>query len=115
MLVWGPTGNSIYVFAVVFGLGLGGEYMIIPLMAGQLFGTAVLGRVMGIIITFDGMAEATIPWLVGKMYAWNDSYKVGFQFLTGLAILGAVAILLLPTRRQETSPVAPPVEASPAT
>src|SRR5204862_559516 len=25
LLVWGPTGNSIYLFAVVFGLGLGGE------------------------------------------------------------------------------------------
>ena len=114
MLVWGPTGNSIYVFAVIFGLGLGGEYMIIPLMAGQLFGTAVLGRVMGIIITFDGMAEATIPWLVGKMYAWNNSYTIGFQFLTGLAIMGAVAILLLPASRRESEAVAQPVS-SPAT
>jgi len=114
MLVWGPTGNSIYVFAVIFGLGLGGEYMIIPLMAGQLFGTAVLGRVMGIIITFDGMAEATIPWLVGKMYAWNNSYTIGFQFLTGLAIMGAVAILLLPASRREAEPVPQPVS-SPAT
>src|SRR5207249_3851070 len=53
MLMVGPKGNSIYAFAMVFGLGLGGEYMIIPLMAGRLFGTAVLGRVMGIILTFD--------------------------------------------------------------
>src|SRR5690606_34177834 len=75
LLVWGPTGPSIYAFAVIFGLGLGGEYMIIPLMAGQMFGTAVLGRVMGIIVTFDGVAEATIPYLVALMYKGSSSYQ----------------------------------------
>ena len=60
----GP-GPMMYVFAVVFGLGLGGEYMIIPLMAGELFGVRVLGRVMGIVLTADGVAEATAPFLVG--------------------------------------------------
>ena len=29
--------GRLYIFAVVFGLGLGGDYMIIPLMAGDLF------------------------------------------------------------------------------
>jgi MFS family permease len=43
MLALGPTGDGIYLFVVVFGLGLGGEYMIIPLVAGELFGAAVLG------------------------------------------------------------------------
>ena len=54
-------------FAVVFGLGLGGEYLIIPLMAGELFGVEVLGRVMGIVLTADGVAEATAPMLVGYL------------------------------------------------
>jgi MFS family permease len=114
LLVWGPTGNSIYLFAVVFGLGLGGEYMIIPLMAGQLFGTAVLGRVMGIIVTFDGVAEASIPYLVGKMYGWNKSYSTGFQLLMGLAILGFIAIAVLPSRRRDLAAAVPKREPSSA-
>src|SRR5262249_36364390 len=48
----------IYLFAIVFGLGLGGDYMIIPLMAAELFGVKVLGRLMGLILTADGVAEA---------------------------------------------------------
>jgi MFS family permease len=99
LLVWGPTGPSIYLFAVVFGLGLGGEYMIIPLMAGQMFGTALLGRVMGIIVTFDGMAEASIPYFVARMYRWRSSYDLGFLFVLGLAIFGFLAIALIPTRK----------------
>src|SRR5436190_1723044 len=61
------TPGAIYLFAVVFGIGLGGEYMVIPLMAAELFGVQVLGRVMGIVLAADGMGEAVAPWLVGRM------------------------------------------------
>ena len=36
----GRRRTTMYVFAAIFGLGLGGEYLIIPLMAGELFGVA---------------------------------------------------------------------------
>ncbi len=51
-------------FALLFGIGLGGDYMIIPLMAAELFGVKMLGRLMGIVLTADGIAEATAPMLV---------------------------------------------------
>jgi MFS family permease len=115
ILMLGPSTRSIYAFALVFGLGLGGEYMIIPLMAGRLFGTAVLGRVMGIILTFDGVAEASIPYLVGKTYRWTHSYATGFKILTGLALLGAAAIALLPSAaRQKVAVAAAPERSSAA-
>jgi MFS family permease len=96
ILAFGPTGNGIYLFVVVFGLGLGGEYMIIPLVAGELFGAAVLGSVMGIILTADGVAEAVMPMLVGSLRDSLGSYTVAFQILLGLSVLGAVAIAFLP-------------------
>jgi MFS family permease len=99
LLAQGASGPSIYVFAVVFGLGLGGEYMIIPLMAGQLFGIGVLGRVMGMIVTIDGVAEASIPYLVARMHTWTSSYDQGFQFVLALAVFGFVAILITPARK----------------
>lgn len=107
LLVWGPTGSSIYVFAVVFGFGLGGEYMIIPLMAGQVFGITVLGRVMGIIVTFDGVAEASIPYVVARMYKWGSSYDAGFEFVLGLAVVGFIAIALVPGRARRAAAVPP--------
>ena len=95
---------SMYAFAVIFGLGLGGEYLIIPLMAGELFGIGVLGRVMGIVLTADGVAEATAPMLVGKLRDRLGSYDVGFLVLVGAALVGAAAIALLPQRRLEDAP-----------
>ncbi len=91
---------SMYAFAVIFGLGLGGEYLIIPLMAGELFGIGVLGRVMGIVLTADGVAEATAPMLVGSFRDRFGSYDTGFLVLVGAALVGAAAIALLPQRQQ---------------
>ena len=91
-----PGAASMYAFAAVFGLGLGGEYLIIPLMAGELFGIGVLGRVMGIVLTADGVAEATAPMLIGYMRDRTGSYNTGFFLLVAIAMVGAAAIALLP-------------------
>ena len=93
------TSWSIYAFAAIFGLGLGGEYLIIPLMAGELFGVGVLGRVMGIVLTADGVAEATAPTLVGNLRDRFGTYDAGFFLLVGAALVGAGAIALLPSHR----------------
>ena len=71
----------IYLFAIVFGIGLGGDYMIIPLMAAELFGVKVMGRLMGVVLTADGVAEAVVPMLVGKLRDQTPSYTVGFSVL----------------------------------
>ena len=103
------TRAAIYIFAVVFGIGLGGEYMVIPLMAAELFGVRVLGRVMGIVLTADGVGEAAAPWLVGRMRDAAGSYASGFAALIGCALVGAVAIVFLP--RGSSPPVS--LESSP--
>src|SRR5205823_14644923 len=98
LLVRTATSGAVtmYLFAAVFGLGLGGEYLIIPLMAGELFGIGVLGRVMGIVLTADGVAEATAPLLVGYLRDRTGSYHTGFYLLVAIALAGAAAIACLP-------------------
>lgn len=92
---------AMYLFAALFGLGLGGEYLIIPLMAAELFGVAVLGRVMGIVVTADGVAEAVSPMAVGYLRDISGSYAWGFTALVVVALIGAVAIARLPARPRQ--------------
>jgi MFS family permease len=96
MLFLAGSRPSLYAFAVLFGIGLGGEYLIIPLMAADLFGVAVLGRVMGIVVTADGVAEAVSPMLIGYLRDATGSYRLGFSLLVGIALVGAAAIVFLP-------------------
>jgi fucose permease len=99
LLVFGPSKPAIFLGAFLFGIGLGGDYMIIPLMAAELFGVKILGRVMGIVLTADGVGEAVVPMLVAGVRDRTGSYGGGFALLIGLAALGALAVAFLPRRR----------------
>jgi MFS family permease len=101
LLYFVHTPGVIYIFAVVFGIAFGGDYMIIPLMAAELFGLKVMGRVMGIILTADGLAEALAPMLVGYLYDQSKNYVTGFAALIILAVIGAIAVAMLPRKKVE--------------
>ncbi|MEO5980139.1 MAG: MFS transporter [Chryseolinea sp.] len=99
LLYYATTPGVIYVFAFIFGVALGGDYMIIPLMAAELFGVKVMGRVMGLVITVDGLAEALAPMLAARLRDESGSYANGFAALIILAIIGTIAVSLLPSKR----------------
>ena len=90
----------LYAAAAVFGVGLGGDYMIIPLMTAEIFGMQVLGRLLGVILTAGGIAEAVSPWLTGRLRDATGNYSEGCFVLVGIALLGAAVVLGLPQRRK---------------
>jgi MFS family permease len=112
VLLLASTPAALYLFAVIFGIGLGGDYMIVPLIAGDLFGVRMLGRVLGIILAADGMAEAVSPMLVAKMRDSSNSYTPGFTMLIIIAAVGALAAALLPASRRRAALDLSPVKES---
>jgi cyanate permease len=72
--------------------------MIIPLMAADIFGVKALGRVMGIVLVADGMAEASSPMMVGALSDTTGNYTLGFSVLIGIALTGAIIISFLPKK-----------------
>lgn len=96
LLFFAQSWTMLYLFAICFGIGLGGDYMIIPLMAAELFGVHRLGRVMGFVLTADGVAEALSPMLVATIRDRVGSYNPGFVLLMVLAAVGATAVAMLP-------------------
>ena len=81
LLVYAPTTTTLKICAFLFGIGLGGDYMIIPLMAAELYGVAILGRVMGIVLTADSVSESLVPMLVASLRDSTGSYTTGFLVL----------------------------------
>jgi len=100
LLFLAGTPGIIYIFAFIFGIALGGDYMIIPLMAAELFGVKIMGRIMGLILTFDGLAEAFSPMLVGWLRDISGSYARGFTALMVLGIIGIIAVSMLPLKKK---------------
>jgi MFS family permease len=89
---------SLYVFAVVFGFSMGADYMLIPLMAAEQFGVNSLPRAMAIILPANTIGQTWLPYLVSTMRERFGSYSTPMAVIFGIAMMGAVAIMLLPKR-----------------
>jgi MFS family permease len=88
--------SSLYVFSAVFGIGPGGDYMIISLVTTEIFSMEILGRLLGVILTAQGVAESVSPWVMGHIRDACCTYFAGFLALDALAFLAVLAACALP-------------------
>jgi len=86
----------LYAFAVLFGFGMGADYMLIPLMAAEQFGVNSLARAMAVILPMNTIGQTWFPYFVSILRDNFGSYRIAMGTVLGVAILGAIAIFLLP-------------------
>ena len=91
-------------FGVVFGFAMGADYMLIPLMAAKQFGVNSLARSMAIILPVNTIGQTWVPYGLSWLQKQYGSYETPMMYILGLAMIGAVAILLLPKDKKETAP-----------
>lgn len=90
---------SLRLFALLFGFGMGADYMLIPLVAAEQFGIESLARAMGIIIPVTLVGQSWSPYLVAILRAVYGNYWWAMGTMLALSIFGALAILMLPDAR----------------
>jgi len=93
--------SFVYLFALVFGFAMGADYMLIPLMAADLFGLRSLGRAMSAILPSDTVTQFWFPNLIAQLRAAWGGYGSALWVSCLMAGLGAIAIAGLPGRRQK--------------
>lgn len=93
-----------YLFSVLFGFGLGADYMLIPLMAAEQFGANSLARAMAIILPTDTIGQTWFPYGIARLREHFGAYDIPLSVIFALAAIGATAIALLPRygRQDET-------------
>ncbi len=103
-----------YVFAVIFGFAMGADYMLIPLMAAKQFGVNSLARAMAVILPINTIGQTWVPEGVSALREHFGSYSVAMGAVLTVAMVGAVAIALLPRHGldDETFPVQEPQPAT---
>jgi MFS family permease len=95
-LVRPSHSGFVYLFAVMFGFAMGADYMLIPLMAADLFGLRSLGRAMSAILPADTVTQFWFPNLITELRAAWGGYGSALWVSCLMAGLGALAILGLP-------------------
>lgn len=91
----------VYVFSVLFGFGMGADYMLIPLMAAETFGVNSLARAMSIILPADTLGQTWFPYFIAKLRVMFGSYGPALNVIFAIAAIGALAILLLPRKKKD--------------
>lgn len=107
LLVRPESPEYLYVFAILFGFGMGADYMLIPLMAAEQFGVNTLARAMAIILPTDTIGQTWFPYAVARLQASTGSYGVALTTIFVLAFVGAIAIALLPKSKILSSAPSP--------
>jgi MFS family permease len=99
LLFWVHPPGMPYGFAVLFGLAMGADYMLVPLMAAEQFGVTNLARAMAILLPVNTIAQTWFPYGVSLMRDHFGSYRAALIVLFALALVASAAIVALPRRR----------------
>jgi len=85
---------AIWAFASVFGFAMGADYMLIPLVVSENFGTSSLGKILALIIMGYSVGQWAGPWFVGKLFDSRHNYDLAWTLIAIFAMIGAGAIYL---------------------
>ena len=100
MLFWTHDLWMFYLFAVVFGIGYGGETGGFPILNRRYYGHAPTGSPYGVQMAGAGLGMALGGWIGGPIFDMFGSYDVALWISVGTSLAGALNILLLePTDR----------------
>jgi MFS family permease len=107
LLVNPAEPHFLYLFAILFGFGMGADYMLIPLMAAEQFGVNSLARAMSIILPTDTIGQTWFPYGVAWLRESWGTYQSTLMVIFALSFIGAVAIALLPSAKKDKDEVLP--------
>jgi MFS family permease len=107
LLIVRPSSDTyLYTFALLFGFGMGADYMLIPLMAAEQFGVNTLARAMAIILPVNTIGQTWFPYFVSILRENAGNYTIAMGTVLLVALIGALAIATLPRRREVSEPAA---------
>ena len=86
-----------YLFAIMFGIGLGGEMTAFPIINRQYYGNAPIGTAYGWQMLGAGVGMAIGPLLGGLIWDLTGDYKGAVVLSFALSFIGVASILVLPS------------------
>ena len=93
MLFWIHDTWSFYLFAVVFGVGYGGEGSAIPIINRRYYGEGSLGRSFGWQLSGAMLGMATGGWVGGVLFGFYDDYLLTIALSVATSLAGAAVIM----------------------
>ena len=109
-----------YLFAVLFGIGFGGEMSAFPIINRQYYGSAPIGTTYGWQMMGAGVGMAAGSLAGGWLRDWTGNFDATMALSLVLSIVGVISIVVLPTTKRHQLPdwereLPPEAQTEPAT
>lgn len=95
--------DLIWYALILFGLGWGGLYTMIQLLAVNAFGLSSAGKILGTITLLDATTAGLGIWLAAKISDITGSYAPAFQLMCGLLLVALVAACFVRNERRHAA------------
>ncbi len=93
-----------YLFAVLFGIGFGGEMSAFPIINRQYYGSAPIGTTYGWQMMGSGIGMAAGALIGGQLRDWTGSFDATMGLSLALSLMGVFSIVLLPSTHHHQLP-----------
>jgi MFS family permease len=103
LLAYPQSTAAVWAFAAIFGFSMGADYILIPLVVSENFGTASLGKILALIIMGYSVGQWAGPWFVGRMFDTHHNYDLAWKLIAIFAIVGSALIYLTFVRSRRSA------------
>ena len=94
------NAELIWFALILFGLGWGGLYTMVQLLAVNAFGLTSAGKILGTITLLDATTAGLGIWLAAKISDLTGSYAPAFQLICALLLVALVAACFVRDERR---------------
>ena len=91
--------GAVWAFAAVFGFSMGADYVLIPLVTAECFGTASLGKLLALIIMGYSLGQWGAPWITGRIFETQGNYDLAWKLVGAAGLMGAATIYAISPRQ----------------
>lgn len=104
VLDWAPDRLP-YLFALIFGLGMSVDSLMLPMLAADHFGTRSLAPVLGIIVPVNVVGQTWFPSLLTLLWSATGSYTVPLLFTFAFILTGRFLLAAMPPPEKDPHPL----------
>jgi MFS family permease len=85
-----------YEFAILFGLAVGGDFLLVALMTADYFDVATLARALAVLLPVMTVGQTWFPYFIAILREWAGSYGAPLAVTFLAAAVGRAALIFLP-------------------
>jgi MFS family permease len=86
--------TMVWIYVVLFGFGMGGVVVLIPLVVGHFFGLAAFGTLMGTVAFIQGIGSSSGALISGLIYDTMGNYQYALILCGCIYLLAIVTIFM---------------------